>query len=448
MCGIVGVVSFDKAKDIAERRSYFQQALYANTLRGHHSTGMFCVPLDKNHKDINELALYKKAMAGYDFIQLDQFNRLLLNMEHYKFVVGHNRAKTIGDVTDRNSHPFSIGHITLVHNGTLTELHSLEVPNHWHIPVDSEVLTMAIVRHGYQNALAKLRGAAALVWYDEQDDVLRLFRNKERPLFYALVKGENTAFIASEIEMILWLAWRNGYEIGKYYFIEENSVLTVKDNVKKFTTEKIKPEVPKPIISYPPRSTALTATPKHETVGITLAKAGLTLGEIIRFSLEGMEFNHKKSRHGVLRGRLWRAPWSEIIAHGIERGKFSGNFLLQGKVEGITHDARSGINVIRVGEVSETDEEDLANSIATQREDDSPPEWDDELKDHVPGPGGYLIRLDQFKEFTKHGCAHCSAALPPEKAREIKWTRENQPVCWACQDLPGVREYCFKELVH
>jgi Glutamine amidotransferase domain len=130
-------------------------------------------------------------------------------------VVGHGRAATRGTVKLENAHPFAktfeTGEILkLVHNGTLE--YAQDLPDFHKFDVDSEWIAEMIVRYGPLEALTKIRGAMALVWWNEKDKTINFFRNADRPLHFGRfsTKWENTFILNSEAAAVRYLSERNG----------------------------------------------------------------------------------------------------------------------------------------------------------------------------------------------------------------------------------------------
>ena len=106
MCGIIG-----GAGNIThEGRKMVKLMLLLDQIRGFNSTGIVCV-------DNQDVYTMKKAVHSTDFLEMKQANSLL-DCVHNKAIIGHNRAATVGAVTNTNAHPFEHGSITGVHNGT------------------------------------------------------------------------------------------------------------------------------------------------------------------------------------------------------------------------------------------------------------------------------------------------------------------------------------------
>ena len=209
MCGIVSYVSgrFTFDKDIADS---LLQMIVCDTVRGAHSTGIM-------YEDDVNVYTYKRPLSGFDFVQLPEAKRVINNFHHSRFLVGHNRAATIGAVSQENAHPFQHDHITGVHNGTLTN-HRTLTKSTFNATVDSEYIFKALSEVDKSSeVIDKINGAFALIWYNSLSDTLHFVRNEDRPYCFAKVKDEDTLLGASEKEMLMWIAKRNGVEIEKTF---------------------------------------------------------------------------------------------------------------------------------------------------------------------------------------------------------------------------------------
>ena len=230
MCGLVGAVGTLKYT----HEKWFKQALLCDTVRGHHSTGVTVVK--KNSVDS-----FKYAIPAAYFMDLAPAKSLINSITGADVVMGHNRHATAGNSGAHvNAHPFKHGDITLMHNGTLTNHRTLTTD---HFTVDSEAICAAISREGAEVIVPKLKGAFALVWYDESDGTLNFVRNNERTLFLA-ISNEGSMLWASEKGMLEWLLSKERkigityeeitpLEIGKWLSIPVDNISDVK--VKELT---------------------------------------------------------------------------------------------------------------------------------------------------------------------------------------------------------------------
>src|ERR1700752_137462 len=127
MCGIVGFISKWKATGFsAKQQKMFYQLLHADMLRGWEATGVITVAKNGDFGIMKEAS--DASVFNGSFIDSD------LDKDMYKegvAVIGHNRAKTIGENKDENAHPFVVDDtFAMVHNGTLRnhkDMHDTEV---------------------------------------------------------------------------------------------------------------------------------------------------------------------------------------------------------------------------------------------------------------------------------------------------------------------------------
>lgn len=207
MCGIVGLIKTEKNYG-QKNRAMFMDMLYADVVRGHHSTGAFKVV--KGAVDWR-----KAATPAWEFFNLKGVPEFLQALGDASFLCGHNRAATRGAVKNDNAHPFESGHITLVHNGTLHSTHAL--PGKF--DVDSHGIANAIAEFGIEKASPKLDGPYSLVWYNSEDKTLNLLRNKDRPMYLGYHK--DFVMFGSEAGLLRWIAGRYGFALDK---VEETDV--------------------------------------------------------------------------------------------------------------------------------------------------------------------------------------------------------------------------------
>jgi glucosamine 6-phosphate synthetase-like amidotransferase/phosphosugar isomerase protein len=195
----------------------FKEFLYADAVRGFDSTGIAAI------RENNSVQVVKKGMPAHEFLtEVPQYTWEFNN----KALIGHNRAATRGHKTDTNAHPFQEGHITLVHNGTLTHHRSMK-----EVDVDSHAITHSIKDVGDIKTLQKLSGAFALVWYDAQLKEIKATRNEERPLF--ICETDQLFIIVSEKELAQWICARNKVKINKTAICTPGVLYSFKENKDK-----------------------------------------------------------------------------------------------------------------------------------------------------------------------------------------------------------------------
>lgn len=221
MCGIVGLISHNQSGFFMKHQKMISQLLHAGMFRGSDATGV--IGILRN----GDFGIAKEASDSYTFGYL--FNNSKLDKELFqsgKALIGHNRAKTIGQNIDANAHPFvEDGTFAMVHNGTLRNHRQIKDTE-----VDSQALTYLFKqamdqedwKTAMEEALGKVEGAFAVVWYDQKRGQLCMIRNKERPL--SLIITKDTTLFCSEAPMGQWIAWRNNETIVKTVVLEEHTL--------------------------------------------------------------------------------------------------------------------------------------------------------------------------------------------------------------------------------
>lgn len=217
MCGLFGVASSEGRKGEVTRRDAFRQGLQLQEWRGEDACG---VALVRARELQAAPTVFKKAVAPSDFIRMLPYERLVQQrFDEYGYILGHARSATFGrgdSDKDFNAHPFLVGSITLTHNGHVRNYHTLG--SGVDVQVDSAHVAGALDNTENPNSvLERLEGGFALVWHDSRDGSLNFARNKERPLWWCYVKGENTMFWGSELSGIYHVLERNDITIdGKF----------------------------------------------------------------------------------------------------------------------------------------------------------------------------------------------------------------------------------------
>ena len=201
---------------------------------------------------VNGDVLVSKAVGTpYDLFPLKLTERIFA--ANNRLLIGHNRYATQGGVTKKNAHPFEFDHVVGVHNGTLKARYGLKHNNY---AVDSEQLYANIDEDGEKVVIPKVEGAYALVWYDKENEQLKVIRNKERPLHYAFSACGKKVFFASEAWMLGVALNRNNYKHRPIQEIQDDQLYIFdvgvninSNNFKDVTFEKeeLKQAPPKPV---------------------------------------------------------------------------------------------------------------------------------------------------------------------------------------------------------
>src|SRR5687767_11363035 len=113
MCGIVGMLDWGGAAITQHKLGIFMQLLYADAVRGMHGTGIYAV--DKEGTNMR-LRIGGPPHRLVDTPEFDKFEKFV-DHNYVRFLVGHNRFATKGQIKTEHSHPFRDGEVLLVHNG-------------------------------------------------------------------------------------------------------------------------------------------------------------------------------------------------------------------------------------------------------------------------------------------------------------------------------------------
>ncbi len=213
--------------------------MFVNTVRGDDSTGVIAVENDTSFH------IMKEAVEAAWFVPQMLYGTLGKGLWNTaKALIGHNRKGTVGKIKDDTAHPFVVDEtFAMVHNGTLNDHTQLAKTE-----VDSEALAIVLAKafeeEDYKDALettlSKVSGAYAVSIYDQRHNVVRLLRNKERPLAY--VETSNAWYFASEGLMLHWVLARNGYDtkdLESLKTVPEDTVVTFDLDMNTCTEEKI-----------------------------------------------------------------------------------------------------------------------------------------------------------------------------------------------------------------
>ena len=236
MCGIVGYIGKDNAKDI------IIDGLKKLEYRGYDSAGIAIVRDGKLE--------IKKHVGGIANLE----NLIGDDPMTSHIGIGHTRWATHGAPSDLNAHPHGSqdGKIAIIHNGIIENYHELKeelIREHnikFKSETDSEVIAQLIgviyqekkdLLESVFAAVDRMRGAYAIVAIaeDEPDKIVAV--RKDAPLIVGLGKGSN--FVASDIPALLKY-------VNEIYLIENNeTVLLTSEKVTIFdeNREEINREV-------------------------------------------------------------------------------------------------------------------------------------------------------------------------------------------------------------
>jgi hypothetical protein len=318
---------------ISQDVKVLQQLMYVDSLRGHHSTGLFW--LDMNGKSDH----YKKALDGPDFLQLAIVDKVFASGTTNMLMMGHNRWATRGGISSETAHPFQCGNITLCHNGTLDT--QVGLPDHTKFSVDSENIAHAFDKLGAEAVIPILEGAFALTWWDEGLSTFNMVKNEDRPLCIATSNKRNVTYYASERKMLDAILDRNGIKDVTYHELPVGSWVSVHmDRLKmgKPVIKKMETYVKPAHTSYYGRGTTYNSQRSSNT-SLTnselLTKWGVVAGQKVEFYSSGVEAYGIHQVNGTMHGGTVAGVHCEVRCYNQDR------YSLAGIYEGIVTNAQS-----------------------------------------------------------------------------------------------------------
>lgn len=451
MCGLVGVIGLTNLSLAA--RNYFQQALYADALRGYHSTGIFY-----KRRGATSPEVFKKAVSAADFLDMGRVADIFKESNNYSFMFGHNRHATRGSLTNANAHPFQHGHITLAHNGTVYP-YSSDLPEHTRFDTDSEAIAYGMSVKGEKEVLESLDGAYALTWYNANEGTINLARNSERPLHIGINKLGDELLLASESDMLKWIAERTNFTLDKQYYIAEGEWFKInirQNKIKDWDMEKFTPYESKSWQSgrvnsatsggYNGKKSETTVIQGTKKKGkkdeikrythVLFERAGVHEGQIITvqpFRFIPYQNTHGDKNIGKVEAAMLTNPFLDVDLFAFKRENYNHEACYEVKVVGVKQD-RDGSIVLTATEPKEVPWEDVLASSTPLLEgptEKKSEEGGDVYYSHLKGPGGIFISNKTWKAKVSNGCSLCGKPISEHDHDYVMW-EGNEPICKEC----------------
>lgn len=422
MCGIFGYVTRKPRYPLS---TVLGQGLIVDSLRGMCGTGIY--GWDGVAK---EGYIWKRALAGPDFVNTQQFDHYKSTAYKLNIAIGHNRASTIGSAKDRNCHPFNYDHISLVHNGTLRNHNSLMPVGEFSHEVDSAYAAKAISKYGAKEALEKIDGAFVFVWHDALANTFNIARNGMRDIWYITDKEGDNLYFASEYDMLAWILDRNQVEThGKYRSPAEFVHMTwdLTKPLNKPVGEQFEEYTPpKPVYSYNYNGRGRNRDADD------LLELGIDLYEWLEvkdFSFDPYEKSNNGS--GAINGTILVPLKEGNCEYKFRYHNVSKSELTQwNEAEHITVSAYSVWTHEGHPVVS------CRNARFAKSKGDLLPTKEELFR---VAEGRYVDRLT-FERMVTNGCCYCGDPIVVNEATEIGWIKigtYDEPVCPKCKSDPA-----------
>lgn len=251
MCGLVGIVSLKDNGFSNDQAVMLERSMIFNQLRGEDSTGLVSVDKEDNWFFIKSVGGFRSLLRHQSW---NEWRSTVLNRG--RLVFGHGRAATRGDINSDNAHPFHIKHangeIIFMHNGTLTQWQP-HLKGMYGYDVDSEFLGAQIAELGAEEALSKVNGAIACMWWDVKENKFNFYKNKERPLYF-MINKEGELYLNSEKWVLEYLDFHFKMEVKEINQLDDMKLHSVEvngENAMKYDIKEIKKYI-SPIATYIP----------------------------------------------------------------------------------------------------------------------------------------------------------------------------------------------------
>lgn len=449
MCGLFGFVDA-ASTNVTEKRMFITQSLVVDSLRGQGGAGVGLV--DTSNRSIRT---FKRGLCGTDFVMSNMFNigRISIDKD-ISIVLGHNRAATVGDISDENSHPFHFkgdrGEVLFMHNGTLNGYYGLvRTPGFSH-RVDSAYAAMAMASREPEEVLKEVRGVYVFVWYDAVKHTFNIARNDNRDIFF-IYTPLGGLYFASEYLMLNWIMDRCKIaskgtvysEVQDHTWLEWD--IGPQGNVTgKPRAHKIEPRHD----AYSPATWfggAHYGRDREDTSARTrpveklITKYNIKVGQELNMTPDSFEPYNSGGNNSIY-GKMWvdimEGPETkdikdldklEFLVHSVTRQEYveykkNWSKWLPCRVVGVSTNDKSPETII----VS-IDKE----CMGTYKRYPELPKKEDNTS-LVIGPNNAMIPIETWRALAKPGCAFCSEKIPEENFNKLVWIPGTAPQSVLC----------------
>lgn len=447
MCGILGAISNSFLSD--EDRWDIQKLFILNQFRGPHSGGMFDLVESETKSKKNPQKVYSylpiktaKHPSHVFYTQWSENNRQRWkHPNHVKFIVGHCRFATKGDITDANAHPFIFDDIIGVHNGTVVGKFKYSDD----FETDSEALYKLIAEEGVEEALKRVwkestNAAYALVFYDKKDRSLNFLRNQQRPLHYCFQKDVllfssdkkdlqytlGTTVDIEQFEVNRWYKWKVSDAESK-----AKDIFEIKDVSQYSTTGNYG-------MGYHSSEWG------GEAWGNTLYKSTSAPSSaskhwtVQQWRAAG---NFKKTEHykhfDLAFGRWYEGKRTDELEAWVDKNSYGYSTELAGKMRTEPPETvqlwHNDVDSTK-GYLSEKFYKFFESYSSHGKQANIVPFKEDGKQTLLPFGGNVFLSKQDWLKRVKGGCVYCANIILPEDASSVFWTNENEPLCRTCQE--------------
>ena len=453
MCGLTGIINLEESATWScdVNKKVFKELLEVTSLRGRHSTGIFTVPHDEKEK----CNLLKRAITASEFVQLDEYEKVMKDFNEFRYLIGHARYATDGVISDSTAHPFIHENIVLVHNGSVQNKHELcqlSDMKGTDCDVDSQALAFALSKNPIKDFVQKIEGAFTIVWYDTNNKKLHFIRNTERPLHFGIVEGsEQNIIFASEAEALYFVAKRNKLTLSRIFSLDVGTLLTFNSNYtfdieKLYDGKKIYSAYSRQPYNWKQRYGThgsyqyqnMYDEPRRvddlfpDEVAKDFPDVDMDKGEHISFEL--VEFNkYSNMNRGTLTGIVSSSPRYTVKAYNMSKDSVPSGKYLTGTLSSVSLDREAKTS--NLNEVYTL----ILDSASIREKSETSPDYfydeDDEfgIEDLQYMVGGEMVSLKKWYEKTQYGCDACQRPISASEDYLTSWTDAGKPICNDCK---------------
>jgi predicted glutamine amidotransferase len=198
MCKLAAYTNFEKTVPATigmKINKAIQHLWYINSYGQVDGSGIMYMDKDGSY------GYLKDALPSTIMLQLTSFADIKNDLYEFPFVAAHTRYSTVGGNTWENTHPFEIGDILGMQNGTISSTCShkdLVLGHKSPYAVDSASVLWAIDKQGVQKTFQYYEGEGVFMYLDLRARTFNIVKNKHRTLNRAKLAGYNVYLYSTD----------------------------------------------------------------------------------------------------------------------------------------------------------------------------------------------------------------------------------------------------------